>query len=257
MDFVEACLKAKGREAVRAVRALLPSVKPEAIWAIIMHGAAWHEERSFDTSHATIAVYTVHRMIESLGFHPSLVTESPFASQTIHLPEEQRKDLQEVLLERLAYHLADTDHWRPEHGPRYDIQARLASKGNAVQVYVQSIRENSQMSALKAAAVLGVRHARGRSLQGESPRHGGRQEGGRAADAMPRHAHGPGLRRSGTGAIVERSEGSLPSRPPRAAPDPRRDALARGAGQSKSGPGQARPTGSAAGRRTSTRSSTA
>jgi hypothetical protein len=157
MDLVEACLKAKGREAVRAVRALLPSVKPEAIWAIIMHAAAWHEERSFDTSHATIAVYTVHRMIESLGSHPSLVTERPYATQTIHLPAEQTKDLQEVLLERLAYHLADTNHWRPEHGPRYDIQARLDSKGNAVQVYVQSIRENSQMSALKAAAVLGAR----------------------------------------------------------------------------------------------------
>lgn len=157
MDLVEACLKANGREAVRAVRALLPSVRPSAIWAIIMHAAAWHEERSFDTSHATIAVYTVHRMIESLGNHPSLITEEPYATQTIHLPDEQRTDLQEVLMERLAFHLADTDHWRPEHGPRYDIQARLDSKGNAVQVYVQSIRENSQMSALKAAAVLGER----------------------------------------------------------------------------------------------------
>ena len=157
MDLVEACLKANGREAVRAVRALLPSVKPSAIWAILMHAAAWHEERSFDTSHATIAVYTAHRMIESLGNHPSLIMKKPYAFQTIHLPEEQKTDLQEVLLERLAYHLADTDHWRPEHGPRYDIQARLDSKGNAVQIYVQSIRENSQMSALKAAAVLGER----------------------------------------------------------------------------------------------------
>ena len=157
MDLVEACLKANGREAVRAVRALLPSVKPSAIWAILMHAAAWHEERSFDTSHATIAVYTAHRMIESLGNHPSLIMKKPYAFQTIHLPEKQKTDLQEVLLERLAYHLADTDHWRPEHGPRYDIQARLDSKGNAVQIYVQSIRENSQMSALKAAAVLGER----------------------------------------------------------------------------------------------------
>ncbi|MHA1138317.1 MAG: hypothetical protein ACTSSE_17695 [Candidatus Thorarchaeota archaeon] len=157
MDLVEACLKAKGREAVRAVRALLPSVKPSAIWAIVMHAAAWHEERSFDTSHATIAVYTVHRMIESIGNNSSLITENPFATQTIHLPDEQGKDLQEILLERLAYHLADMNHWRPEHGPRYDIQARLDSKGNAVQVYIQSIRENSQMSALKAAAVLGAR----------------------------------------------------------------------------------------------------
>ena len=157
MDLVEACLKAKGREAVRAVRALLPSVKPSAIWAIIMHAAAWHEERSFDTSHATIAVYTIHRMIESFGDHSSLITEEPLTTQAIQLPDEQRKNLQEVLLERLAFHLADTNHWRPEHGPRYDIQARLDSKGNAVQVYIQSIRENSQMSALKAAAVLGAR----------------------------------------------------------------------------------------------------
>jgi len=157
MDLVEACLKANGREAVRAVRALLPSVRPSAIWAIIMHAAAWHEERSFDTSHATIMVYTVHRMIESLGNHSSLITDEPYATRTIHLPDEQGNDLQEALLERLAYHLADTNHWRPEHGPRYDIQARLDSKGNAVQVYVQSIRENSQMSALKAAAVLGER----------------------------------------------------------------------------------------------------
>lgn len=157
MDLVEACLKAKGREAVKAVRAMLPSVRPSAIWAIIMHAAAWHEERSYDTSHATIAVYTVHRMIESLGEHSSLITENALASQTINLPDEQRTSLQEVLVERLAYHLADTDHWRPEHGPRYDIRPRLDSKGNAVQIYVQSIRENVQMSALKAAAVLGAK----------------------------------------------------------------------------------------------------
>jgi len=160
MDLVEACLKTKGREAVKAVRALLPSVRPSAIWAIIMHAAAWHEERSYDTSHATIAVYSVHRMIESLGEHSNLITEDAIASQTINLLGEQRTSLQEVLLERLAYHLADTDHWRPEHGPRYDIRPRLDSKGNAVQIYVQSIRENVQMSALKAAAVLGAKEDR-------------------------------------------------------------------------------------------------
>ena len=160
MDLVEACLKTKGREAVKAVRALLPSVRPSAIWAIIMHAAAWHEERSYDTSHATIAVYSVHRMIESLGEHSNLITEDAIAPQTINLLGEQRTSLQEVLLERLAYHLADTDHWRPEHGPRYDIRPRLDSKGNAVQIYVQSIRENVQMSALKAAAVLGAKEDR-------------------------------------------------------------------------------------------------
>ena len=157
MDLVEACLKANGREAVKAVRAMLPSVKPSAIWAIIMHAAAWHEERTFDTSHSTIALYAVHRMIESLGEHSGLITENPLASPVIDLSIEKRTGLQEVLLERLVYHLADTNHWRPEHGPRYDLQARLDSRGNAVQIYVQSIRENVQMSALKAAVVLGAR----------------------------------------------------------------------------------------------------
>ncbi len=157
MDLLEACLHANGREAVKAVRSLLPSVRTSAIWAIIMHAAAWHEERTFDTSHATISVYTVHRMIESLGQHATLVSEKSMANRVINLPTEQTTNLQEVLIERLAYHLADTDHWRLEQGPRYDIETRLDSRGNAVQVYIQSIRERVQMSALKAAAVLGAR----------------------------------------------------------------------------------------------------
>lgn len=157
MDLLEACLHANGREAVKAVKSLLPSVRTSAIWAIIMHAAAWHEERIYDTSHATIAVYTIHRMIESLGEHSGLVAENPIAHAVIGLADEQKTSLQEVLVERLAYHLADADHWRLEQGPRYDIETRLDSRGNAVQVYVQSIRERVQMSALKAAAVLGAR----------------------------------------------------------------------------------------------------
>ncbi|MFW9957814.1 MAG: hypothetical protein ACFFCT_07075 [Candidatus Odinarchaeota archaeon] len=157
MDLLEACLHANGREAVKAVRSLLPSVRTSAIWAIIMHAAAWHEERTFDTSHATISVYTTHRMIESLGRHATLVSEKPIAKRVIDLPDDQTTSLQEMLIERLAYHIADTDHWRLEQGPRYDIETRLDSRGNAVQVYVQSIRERVQMSALKAAAVLGAR----------------------------------------------------------------------------------------------------
>jgi hypothetical protein len=157
MDLLEACLHANGREAVKAVKSLIPSVRASAIWAIIMQSAAWHEERTFDTSHATISVYAIHRMIESLGKHASLVSEKPIAKRVIDLPDEQTTNLQEVLIERLAYHLADTDHWRLEQGPRYDIETRLDSRGNAVQVYVQSIRERVQMSALKAAAVLGAK----------------------------------------------------------------------------------------------------
>jgi hypothetical protein len=157
MDLLEACLHANGREAVKAVKSLIPSVRTSAIWAIIMQAAAWHEERTFDTSHATIAVYTIHRMIESLGKHASLVSDKPIVKRKIDLPDEQTTSLQEVLIERLAYHLADTDHWRLEQGPRYDIETRLDSRGNAVQVYIQSIRERVQMSALKAAAVLGAK----------------------------------------------------------------------------------------------------
>jgi hypothetical protein len=157
MDLLEACLHANGREAVKAVKSLIPSVRTSAIWAIIMQAAAWHEERTFDTSHATIAVYTIHRMIESIGKHASLVSDKPIVKRKINLPDEQTTSLQEVLIERLAYHLADTDHWRLEQGPRYDIETRLDSRGNAVQVYIQSIRERVQMSALKAAAVLGAK----------------------------------------------------------------------------------------------------
>lgn len=157
MDFLEACLHANGRAAVKSVKSMISSVRTSAVWAIIMHGAAWHEERSFDTSHATISVYTIHRMIESLGTHEGLVSKNPVVKPSITLPEEPKTSLQEVLMERLAYHLADNDHWRPEQGPRYDIETRLDSKGNAVQIYVQSIREKVQMSALKAAAVLGAR----------------------------------------------------------------------------------------------------
>jgi hypothetical protein len=157
MDLLEACLHANGREAVKAVKSLIPSVRTSAIWAIIMQAAAWHEERTFDTSHATIAVYTIHRMIESIGKHASLVSDKPIVKRKIDLPDEQTTSLQEVLIERLAYHLADTDHWRLEQGPRYDIETRLDSRGNAVQVYIQSIRERVQMSALKAAAVLGAK----------------------------------------------------------------------------------------------------
>lgn len=157
MDFLEACLHANGRAAVKSVKGMIPSVRTSAIWAIIMHGAAWHEERSFDTSHATISVYSVHRMIESLGQHSGLVDKDPIVQPVINLPEEKKTILQEVLVEHLAYYLADTDHWRLEQGPRYDIETRLDSRGNAVQIYVQSIREKVQMSALKAAAVLGAR----------------------------------------------------------------------------------------------------
>ncbi|MBN2230839.1 MAG: hypothetical protein JW779_14725 [Candidatus Thorarchaeota archaeon] len=157
MDLVEACLHANGRAAVKAVRTMLPTVRPSALWAVMMHAAAWHEERSYDTPHSTIMVYTVHRMIESLGEHRSLVDDSALAKPVITMDTEVQISLQELLVERLAYYLADTDHWKPEQGPRYDIETRLDSKGNAVQVYIQSIREKSQMSALKAAAVLGAK----------------------------------------------------------------------------------------------------
>ena len=102
MDFLEACLHANGRAAVKSVKSMIPAVRTSAIWAIIMHGAAWHEERSFDTSHATILVYAVHRLIESLGSHSSLVDDNPVIQPAIDISEDNRILLQELLLEHLV-----------------------------------------------------------------------------------------------------------------------------------------------------------
>ncbi|MHA2079892.1 MAG: hypothetical protein ACW99H_01965, partial [Candidatus Thorarchaeota archaeon] len=76
MDFFQACLKADNRQAVNAVRKMIPSARPSAIWAVIMHGAAWHEQRTYDTPHSTNLLNSTRRMIEDLGTHPGLAPDT-------------------------------------------------------------------------------------------------------------------------------------------------------------------------------------
>jgi hypothetical protein len=153
MDFLEACLKNDGRQAVNALRKILGSAKPSAIWAILMHAAAWHEERTYDTPHAMIMVYATQRMIEDLGPNPDLIEPDAPAGKLV-IPEDLRGLLQSTLIQRLAYHLAELDHWRPESGPKYNVDLTPESMSNAVQQLELSVRKRSQTGVLKAALVL-------------------------------------------------------------------------------------------------------
>jgi hypothetical protein len=156
MDILEACLKNDGRQAVNALRRMAGSAKPSALWAILMHAASWQEERSYDTPHSTIKVYATHRMIEDLGPNEKLLDS---AHETVMplVSEEFRIILQNVLVQRLAYHLGEVDHWRPGKGPKYNVETSLDSLSNAVQNLELSIRKRSHIGALKAAMVLGGR----------------------------------------------------------------------------------------------------
>ena len=156
MDLLEACLKNDGRQAVNAVRKMLGSAKPSAIWAILMHAAAWHEERTYDTPHATIMVYATHRMIQDLGPNPDLLGPDAPAVKPV-IPEDLRGLLQSTLIQRLAYHLAELDHWRPESGPKYSVDLTPESMSNAVQQLELSVRKRSQTGVLKAALILASR----------------------------------------------------------------------------------------------------
>ncbi len=153
MDLLEACLKADGRQAVNSLRKMLGSAKPSAIWAILMHAAAWHEERTYDTPHACILTYTIHRMIEDLGPNPEMLEETVVPG-SLPIPDELREPLQNTLIQRLAFYLADVDHWRLERGPKYDIDVSLESMSNAVQNFELSIRKRSHTGVMKAALVL-------------------------------------------------------------------------------------------------------
>ena len=153
MDLLEACLKSDGRQAVNSLRKMVGSAKPSAIWAVLMHAAAWHEERTYDTPHASIMVYAVHRMIEYLGPNQDILDTVP-DSQDAAIPVDLRDLLQNVLIQRLAFYLADVDHWRPERGPKYNINVALDSMSNAVQNFELSIRKRSHTGVMKAAMVL-------------------------------------------------------------------------------------------------------
>ncbi len=154
MDFFQACLKADVRAAVNAIRKMLSSARCSAIWAVLMHGAAWHEQRTYDTPHSTIVVNSIHRMIEDLGNHPGLTPEVSSNSFKPQLEEERRMELQELLVERLALHLADIDHWAPEKGPRYNVDKGIDSPDNALRKFTTSVRQKSDVGAWEASVIL-------------------------------------------------------------------------------------------------------
>ncbi len=154
MDFFQACLKADNREAVNAIRKMIPSARPSAIWAVLMHGAAWHEQRTYDTPHSTIMVNSIHRLIEDLGSHPGLAPEVPSKSIRIRLEEENQVAVQELLIERLALHLADIDHWNLEKGPSYNVEKSIDSPDNALRKFESTIRQKSLVGSWEAALIL-------------------------------------------------------------------------------------------------------
>ncbi|MFW9768030.1 MAG: hypothetical protein ACFFEM_04355, partial [Candidatus Thorarchaeota archaeon] len=154
MDFFQACLKADGRAAVTAIKNMHSSARPTAIWAVLMHGAAWHEQRTYDTPHSTIVVNSIHRMIEDLGSHPGLAED---VETKIKMDEERRTELQELLVHRLALHLADIDHWVPEKGPRYNVEKGVDSPDNALRKFASSIRQKSDVGAWEASVILAAK----------------------------------------------------------------------------------------------------
>ena len=154
MDFFQACLKADGRAAVNAIRKMISSARPSAIWAVLMHGAAWHEQRTYDTPHSTIVVNSIHRMIEDLGNHPSLTPDASSDSVNAQLEEERRAEIQELLVQRLALHLTDIDHWAPEKGPRYNVDKGIDSPDNALRKFETCMRQKSDVGAWEASVIL-------------------------------------------------------------------------------------------------------
>lgn len=158
MDLFRACRKHDGKSAVEILNEMLSSsIKPEAIWAIIMHAASWHEQRTYDTPHSTILTYSIHRMIEELGHHSNILAEQP-ENILIDVPEEFKEVFQTTLLERLVFHLADVDHWAPEKGPRYGTEEHFDSLDNAVNRFFYYMRERRQMGALASAIRLAAKN---------------------------------------------------------------------------------------------------
>ena len=154
MDLVQACLKADGRLSVNTLRKMISTARPSAIWAILMHAASWNEQRTYDTPHSTIMLYATHRMIEDMGKNPDLLEGDPRRANTLRAPDELKHLLQNALIERLSYHLADIDHWKPENGPKYNVETTIESMGNAVQNFGLSVRKKSLTGTLKSAITL-------------------------------------------------------------------------------------------------------
>lgn len=148
MNLVESCLKGNEIETVKALGEMLPRAQPSATWAILMHAASWHEQKTYDTPHSTILTFAIHRMIEDLGFQDKLLEKDPDFSP-IDVPDDLRKSIQLALMQRLAQHFAAVDHWLPEKGPRYDVRSEVDSPGNLLRKFTQSIREKSVLGAME------------------------------------------------------------------------------------------------------------
>jgi hypothetical protein len=155
MSLFQMCLDCDELGAVKAAKNMIGKTKPTAMWAIIMHSAAWHEERTYDTPHATILTYSIHRMIEDLGNNPDLLVDVPDIS--LDIPSELSIPLQRALFERLALYVTAVDHHDRQKGPRYNVEAELKSPDNALYDYSRAVRERSQSGVLKATMTLSSR----------------------------------------------------------------------------------------------------
>lgn len=150
MSLFKAIIKCDETQSAELAKDMMKKTRPVALWTILMHAAAWHEQRTFDTAHSTIATYATHRMVEELGHNEDILVEKP-KSSPITIPDEIKLPLQQALVERNARHLAAIDHWKQDQGPRYNIDAQRDSPDNLIHAYTQSIRERSLMGALRAA----------------------------------------------------------------------------------------------------------
>lgn len=96
-------------------------------------------------------------MIEDFGSHPGLAPDVPSESVRIALEEERKTDIQELLVERLALHLADIDHWKLEKGPSYNVEKSIDSPDNAVRKLESTIRQKSLVGSWEASVILAAR----------------------------------------------------------------------------------------------------
>ncbi len=152
-NLFQACLKADEKAAANLVTEMIGTAQPSAIWAIMMHAASWHEQTEFDTPHSTIATHSIRKMIEAVGPNSEILPDDPDQAP-INVPDELKELLQLALIQRLARYLAAVDHWRPERGPRYNIDSRVESLDNIVHAYAQAVREQSHSGAFKESVIL-------------------------------------------------------------------------------------------------------
>ena len=150
MDLFHACMNHDWKTAIEDLNKMTGSISPRAIWAILMHVGAWHDEVVYDTPHSAILIHTIKRMIEELGPNELILDDQPDRA-IIAIPDEIRENFQTALLERLVYYLSEVDHQPPGKGPQYGIEQNRDSLDNAMNGYIRYIRERKITGALAAA----------------------------------------------------------------------------------------------------------